>query len=133
MFLHRGVKTTRVFTNRLLEALRNITSHTVQVTEAIRRDLKWFTSFAHIYNGYSSYRHPTFLDDTPIELNASLKGLGDLCIKLTYLCIYSNLIQGCEGAVNDIQIWATHVAGVGNSWGPYRYAAKVYVNLGGSQ
>ena len=55
MFLHRGVKATRVFTNRLLGALRNITSNTVQVTETMIRDLRWFTSFVHIYNGQSSY------------------------------------------------------------------------------
>ena len=76
MFLHRRDKATRVFTNRLLEALRNITSNTVQVTEDMRRALRWFTSFVNIYNGLSSCRHPTFSDDTPIELDASLKGLG---------------------------------------------------------
>ena len=55
MFLHRRVKATRVFTNRLLEALRNMTSYTLQVTKDMKRDLRWFTSFIHIYNGHSSY------------------------------------------------------------------------------
>ena len=50
-----------------------MTSNTVQVTEDMRRDLRWFTSFVHIYNGQSSYRHPTFSDDTPIVLDVSLK------------------------------------------------------------
>ena len=45
MFLHRGVKATRVFTNRLLEVLRNMTSNTVQVTEDMRRDLRWVYQF----------------------------------------------------------------------------------------
>ena len=174
MFLHRGVKATRVFTNRLLEALRNMNSNTVQVTEDMRRDLKWFTSFVHTYNGYSSYRHPTFSDDTPIELDASLKGLGgrwgscvyrsdipgyllQLNISITHLELFNVFVAlkvwgpdwaarklvirldnsaavsiinsgftrdtllatiarniWFEGAVNDIQIWATHVPGVKN-------------------
>ena len=57
-----------------------MTSNTVQVTKDIR-DLRWFTNFVHIYNGQSSYRHLTFSDDTPIELDASLKGLaGRSCV-----------------------------------------------------
>ena len=155
-----------------MEALRNITSNTVQVTEAI----KWFTSFVHIYNGQSSYRHPTFSDDTPIELDASLKGWGwggrwgscvyktdiplyllQLNISITHLELFNVFVAlkvwgpdwsskklvisldnsaavsiinagftrdpllatiarniWFEGAVSDIQIWATHVPGVKN-------------------
>ena len=99
MFLHRGgggggVKASRVFTNRLLEALRNMTSYTVDVTEDMRRDLRWFTSFIHIFNGQSSYRRPNFSNDTPIELDASLKGLGvvgaAVCTDQAYPHIYSS-------------------------------------------
>ena len=149
-------------------------SNTVQVTEDMRRDLRWFTSFVHTYNGYSSYRHPTFSDDTPIDLDASLKGLGgrwgscvyrsdipgyllQLNISITHLELFNVFVAlkvwgpnwsarklvirldnsaavsiinsgftrdpllativrniWFEGAVNDIQIWATHVPGVEN-------------------
>ena len=74
-----------------------MTSNTVQVTEDMRRDLRWFTSFVHTYNGQSSYRHPIFSDDIPRIglLHSKAWGGGGVvgaavCINLTYPGTYSN-------------------------------------------
>ena len=78
MFLHRSVKPTRVFTNRLFNTLRNIGSNSVLVDDHIKQDLKWFLHFVPHYNGSLVYRHIPFSEHQPIELDACLDGLGGL-------------------------------------------------------
>ena len=76
MFLHRSVKPTRVFTNRLLNTLRQMGSNPVPVNKHIKQDLQWFLHFVPQYNGSSVYRHIPFSEHQPIELDACLQGLG---------------------------------------------------------
>ena len=57
MFLHRSVRPTRVFTNRLLTTLRNMGLNPVSVDDHIKQDLQWFLHFAPWYNGSLVYWH----------------------------------------------------------------------------
>ena len=76
MFLHRSVRPTRIFTNRLLTTLRNMGSNPVPVNDNIKQNLQWFLHFAPRYNGSSVYRNIPLSEHQPIELDACLQGLG---------------------------------------------------------
>ena len=48
MFIHKCVKSARIFTNRLLDSLRKSSSSFIHITEDIRKDLRWFLYFTSL-------------------------------------------------------------------------------------
>ena len=96
----------------------------------MRRDLRWFTTFVHSYNGYSSYRHPTFSDDTPIELDASLKGLGGRWGS----CVYKSDIPGyllqLDISITHLELFNVFVAL--KVWGSDWASRKLVISLDNS-
>ena len=80
-FFTRGVKATRIYIDRFMEKLRSMTTHILEVTEDMQRNILWFLNFVHVYNDQSSYQHPVFSDETPIEFDAFLRGLGVLYVQ----------------------------------------------------
>ena len=76
MFIHKCVKSARIFTNRLLDSLRKSSSNFIHITEDIRKDLRWFLHFTPKFNGTTTFDHtPPPLANT-IAIDASLHRLG---------------------------------------------------------
>ena len=75
LYIHKCVRPARTFLNRMLELLRqNYDAHTITLTQAFKRDLRWFSRFLQNYNGMSMYIHRRV--DHVVELDACLDGLG---------------------------------------------------------
>jgi hypothetical protein len=52
MFLHKAIKPTKVFVNRILALLRNMGQATkAAIDEGTKRDFQWFMACAHAING----------------------------------------------------------------------------------
>ena len=67
MFIHKCVKPTRYFVNRLPEALRNSQNKHIKVTTDMRKDIAWFIEFLPVFNGAASY------DDELVEFSETLE------------------------------------------------------------
>ena len=83
LYIHKGVRPARIFLNRMLDLLRqNYDANTIKLTQAFRRDLRWFAKFVDKYNGVSMYNHRRV--DHVIELDACLDGLGGVWKNYVY-------------------------------------------------
>ena len=96
----------------------------------MKRDLKWFTSFVHMYNGHCSYRHPTFSDDTPIELDASLKGLEGRWGSCVYRSDIPSYLLQSNISITHLELFNVFVAL--KVWGPDWSARKLVIRLDNS-
>ena len=57
MFIHKCVRSSRMFTNRLLEALRNCTDQFVKINGDVKQYIAWFMEFLPKFNGKAQYVH----------------------------------------------------------------------------
>ena len=74
LYIHKCVRPSRTFLNRMLDlSHQNYDASTIKLTQAFRRDLRWFSRFLDKYNGVSMYNHRKI--DHVIELDACLDGL----------------------------------------------------------
>ena len=74
LYVHKCVKPTCIFVNRMLELLG--ASHNTQkivLTPDLKRNLRWFAKFLPFYNGVSLYDHKNVYQT--LELDACLTGL----------------------------------------------------------
>ena len=75
LYIHKCVKPSRTFLNRMLCLLRdNYDKKTITLTPDFKRDLRWFQRFLTQYNGISFFDHTCV--DGVLELDACLTGLG---------------------------------------------------------
>ena len=75
LYIHKCVKPSRTFLNRMLGLLRdNYDKKTITLTQDFKRDLRWFQRFLTQYNGISFFDHTPV--DGVLELDACLTGLG---------------------------------------------------------
>lgn len=72
----------RLFVSRLLEALRNVVGTSTPVTDEMRADFAWFTSFCRDWNGIAMIQRS--LPDRRITVDASLTGIGGHDGKMAY-------------------------------------------------
>ena len=83
LYVHKCVRPSRIFLNRMLELLRqNYDASTIKLTQAFRQDLRWFSRFLDKYNGVSMYNHTKI--DHVVELDACLDGLGGVWKNFVY-------------------------------------------------
>ena len=75
MFLHKCVRPTRFFVNRLLQTLR-LGHQNMEVTEIMRRDLRWFLKFTPQFNGTTTYDHQSIEQVETLHIDACLTGVG---------------------------------------------------------
>ena len=83
LYVHKCVKPEHIFSNRMLELLRN--SHGCQkilLTPDFKRDLRWFAKFLPMYNGISMYHCKKV--DTTLELDSCMTGFWGCCGSLVY-------------------------------------------------
>ena len=77
MFVHKAIKPSRLFVNRLLESLRNFGDRKViPVDSDMKKDFNWFIEFVNYYNGTSKYIHEPLDVGITVALDACPSGLG---------------------------------------------------------
>ena len=75
LYIHKCVRPSRIFVNRMLELLRqNYDATRITLTPEFKRDIRWFMQFLARYNGTSYFDHKP--PDHTTELDACLVGLG---------------------------------------------------------
>ena len=76
MYIHKVVRPSRFFVNRLLQVLRDFSGKTVPISPEIVKDVNWFLEFAQTFNGTASYMYMPLGTSDVIELDACISGLG---------------------------------------------------------
>ena len=127
MFLHRSVRPTRVFTNRLLTTLRNMGSNPVPVDDHIKQDLQWFIHFAPRHNGILVYRPIPLSEHQPIELDACLQGLGGRWGANVYYSHIPDYIKGDESNITHFELFNVFIALT--VWGSQWKGRKLLIRL----
>ena len=83
LYVHKCIKPARCFLNRMLDVLRHASNLAkITLTEAFRRDVRWFQKFLPRYNGVSFYAHKKV--DHTLALDACLTGLGAVWGTMVY-------------------------------------------------
>ena len=83
LYIHKCVKPTRYFLNRMLEVLRDAHNAThISLNPAFHRDLRWFLTFHPDFNGVPLYDHKKVAFQ--VHLDACLQGLGGVFNNLVY-------------------------------------------------
>jgi hypothetical protein len=84
MFLHKAIKPTRVFVNRILALLRNMGSATkVAIDSGTKHDLQWFKACSHAINGTVTI-YKCLRPRIEIFVDASLSGIGGVFNNYVY-------------------------------------------------
>ena len=83
LYIHKCVKPTRYFLNRMLEVLRSAHNAThISLNPDFHRDLRWFLNFLSDFNGVALYDHKKVAFQ--VHLDACLQGLGGVFSNLVY-------------------------------------------------
>ena len=74
LYVAKCIKYARYFLNRMLMLLReNTHCKRIRLTEAFKKDLRWFNAFLPVFNGVSFFKQPP---SKSIHLDACPSGLG---------------------------------------------------------
>ena len=93
MFIHKCVRPTRYFVNRLLEALRSAETKNIKVTEDMRKDIAWCEEFLPVFNGTASHNHDTVEFAETLEIDACLTHVGVSGKTRFILPLYLNIFE----------------------------------------
>ena len=124
MFVHKCVKPTRFFINRLLDALRNAISTHIAVSTDMRRDLAWLLKFLPLFNGTTKYVHEVIEEMETLHIDACLQSVGGVWKLYVYSGKLPHIFHGNEFSITHceminilvaIRIW-------GNCWRNKRVA-----------
>ena len=87
LYIHKCVRSARVFVNRILDTLRKIPDKgNIVLSDEFRKDILWFIKFVKEFNGIVYYKKSI---QPPIEymtLDASLSGMGGNFKNMVYAC-----------------------------------------------
>ena len=78
MFIHKCVRPTRIFTNRLLQCLREAKDKRVYITEQVKQDVRWFLCFLRKFNGTTTFVHDLPFNAHTIAIDACLMSVGGI-------------------------------------------------------
>ena len=85
MFAHKAVKQTRVFINRLLQALRDNDKNTaIHINNDMKRDLAWLQKFLPVFNGTINYIYSPIESNETLHIDACLQGVGGVWKRKVY-------------------------------------------------
>lgn len=93
MFVHKCVKSSRIFTNRLFDALRNAQTDWIYINKDIKRDLTWFKKFIPVFYGTASYVHPSPRLAHTLAIDASLHRVGGVWGSRVYSAVIPNCMK----------------------------------------
>ena len=84
MFIHKAVRSSRYFVNRILQALRLADNGRIKVTEDMQRDLRWISEFVPKFNGTTTYKHNVIPCHNTLEIDACLDKVGGVWMDYVY-------------------------------------------------
>ena len=96
MFIHKCIQSSRYFTNRLLEALRQANTDFIEVNGAMKRDINWFLEFEPKFNGMAKYVKDRPKASHTIAIDASLVRVGDVWDNKVYTGKLPSDWQNCS-------------------------------------
>ena len=67
-----------IFTNRLLQSLREAKDKKIIITSEIKKDIRWFLTFLPSFNGTTTYVHDIPSQGHTIAIDACLKSVGGI-------------------------------------------------------
>ena len=104
LFVAKCVPPARIFVSRLLDALRNAKTNSIQIDKAFRADLSWFMQFCSEWNGVGVINSVS--PDKVILVDACLSGVGATDGKWAY---GQQLAPSEDGAKNITELEAVNV------------------------
>lgn len=119
IFVAKCVQPGRLFISRLLEQLRKLKAghHRFRLTAEFRKDLNWWLSFVHQYNGVSIFLEEVWSrPDELLATDACLSGCGGLCREEAFTSEFPEHIINLQLHINALELLAV-IVGV-KTWGP---------------
>ena len=84
MLMHKAVRSSRYFVNRVLQGLGQANSGRIVVTDEKKWDLKWISEFVPKFNGTTTYKHTILEQHTTLEIDACLNKVGGVWMHYVY-------------------------------------------------
>ena len=126
-FITKCVLQSRVFLNRLLDALRSMKNQkSITLSASFKKDLKWWSMFVRDYNGVSFI--PAMGWDEPdvtFATDSCLEGCGGICFKEYFHVAFPKSIKDQRLRIHHLEMLAVLV-GV-RIWGKYCIGMKVQI------
>ena len=114
IYLHRCVKPTRLFINRMLATLRNApVKGQFKIPAAFYKDVQWFNKFLDHFNG-SVKIHENHKVDHQFFVDASLQQVGAIWNKEVYSC---SIPSRLKNLVSIVQLEAANLTMACKLWG----------------
>ena len=127
-FISKCVHQSRVFLNRLLDALRSMSSSqkSLNLSEAFRKDLRWWSRFVDIFNGVS-YIPPLIWaePDVTFSTDSCLTGCGGICGYEYFHASFPEVIKSQGLPIHKLEMLAVLV-GI-RLWGSHCQGQKIRI------
>ena len=126
-FITKCVLQSRVFLNRLLDALRSMKyQKSITLSASFKKDLRWWSMFIRDYNGVSFI--PAMGWDEPdvtFATDSCLEGCGGICFKEYFHVAFPKSIKDQQLRIHHLEMLAVLI-GV-RIWGKYCIGMKVQI------
>ena len=127
-FISKCVQQSRVFLNRLLDALRSMSSsqNSLKLSKAFKKDLSWWSRFVDIFNGVS-YIPPLIWaePDVTFSTDSCLTGCGGICGFEYFHASFPEVIKSQGLPIHKLEMLAVLV-GV-RLWGRHCEGQKIRI------
>ena len=107
-FVTKCVRQSRIFLNRLLDTLRDMTrKKVIKLSSAFRKDLRWWSLFMEKFNGVA-FIPPSVWDepDVTFSTDSCLKGCGGICGVEYFHTIFPSFIQAQGLPIHKLEMLA---------------------------
>ena len=119
MFIHKRVRSSRIFTNRLLRELRNCQTNFITINAEVSRNIRWFLHFIPQFNGTATYVHNDPPNAHTLAIDASLHRLGGIWDNKIYTVAIPDNVRNNKNIVHfemvnimiALKIWNKHWQG----------------------
>ena len=126
-FITKCVLQSRVFLNRLLDALRSMREKkSIILSDSFKKDLKWWLMFVQDYNGVSFIPAMGWAEpDVTFATDSCLEGCGGMCFKEYFHAAFPKSIMDQKLRIHHLEMLA--VLGGVRIWGKYCVGMKVQI------
>ena len=126
-FITKCVLQSRVFLNRLLDALRSMKNKkSITLSVSFKKDLKWWSMFVRDYNGVSFIPAMGWAEpDVTFATDSCLKGCGGVCVTEYFHVAFPRSITDQQLRIHHLEMLGVLI-GV-RIWGRYCVGMKVQI------
>ena len=125
-FVSKCVQQSRIFLNRLLDALRSFSDENTKInlSDSFKKDIQWWCLFMDKFNGVS-YIPPAVWDepDVTFSTDSCLTGCGGICGREYFHYSYPQEIQKQELPIHALEMLAVLIAV--RFWGKYCVGGRI--------